>query len=73
MKETTIENYENSLIISCPCCDNWEEIGYDHPRHKLGSFDLIAWKEDEEGKDEESEMLCLECKEKFNLIWKYEN
>lgn len=75
MIETKIINDETSIYIECPHCGSGEEIDEDHPRHKLGSFNLISWEPDQENKNEVSLMACLdsECKKEFLLEWDYHN
>lgn len=64
---------DHNIGIECPSCDNWEEISEDHPRHKLGAFDLFHWEEDKPDTNEVSHMECLVCKHKFMLEWDYNN
>ena len=67
------EDGNTDVIITCPKCDNSEEMGADEQRHHLGTFNILEWKPDEEGKNEVSNMQCKLCQHKFELEWDYQN
>lgn len=57
--------------LSCPCCDNWEEIGVDDPRKMLYTLPLIEWKENTTNGNELSIHQCTECNGRFEIEWNY--
>lgn len=63
--EQSIKVFGDSVSISCPKCENWEEQSVDEQRHHLQSFSILDWKE------EVSDMRCEYCKQEFKLNWIY--
>lgn len=61
------------VVVTCPCCNHWECMSADEQRHHIQTFDITEWREDVEGRNELSEMVCHVCKGEFLLEWDYEN
>ena len=71
METTKIEANDKDIHIDCPCCDMWEQLGIDDPRHMLNVLPIIEWKEDEE--KELSVHKCTQCSNEFQVEWDYNN
>lgn len=69
MKRTSSETIDDSVLIACPECGEWEQQGIDDPRHHLNTLPIIEWRPCKEGQKEVSVHRCLECGEEFEVEW----
>ena len=73
MKHTKIVVTGEDVYLECPHCQHWESQPVDQQRHHLQTFNILAWEEDSEDKNEVSDMECIPCKNWFKLEWDYKN
>ena len=73
MVRIKVQSNDWDIHLECPHCDNWEQLGVDEQRHHLHTLPILEWYPDEKDKNEVSLHECLQCKNKFEVEWDYDN
>ncbi len=61
-----VEN--DTVTVTCPSCESWEEIHVDEQRHHLQSFYIVDWVYEN---PDVSLTECGNCNMLFSLTWIY--